>query len=108
VEGEESLWEAAKRELFEETGFSPTNLVQIGYSYALPMQDEWRKFYANGVQSITEHVFLAIIEGEQKPAITDEHDTWMWCSLTGALKKLQWPEYIQALKRCDLAVKSRF
>ncbi len=39
VEEEESLIEAAKRELNEETGFITTNLYAINYSYSFPIED---------------------------------------------------------------------
>jgi len=42
VEQGEELDEAARRELLEETGFTPLKLERIDFSYSFPVADEWR------------------------------------------------------------------
>ena len=107
VEEEEDLVEAARRELYEETGLAPFALEQIDYSYSFPVEEEWRHLYAVGVEEVVEHVFLALVDGQQEPTITWEHDNWQWCSFRQALGILTWPGNIEALKRCERFVKAR-
>jgi 8-oxo-dGTP pyrophosphatase MutT (NUDIX family) len=101
LEEGEDLGEAGMRELVEETGFIPSVLKRIDYSYSVPMRDEWREKYPAGVEEIVEYVFIAVIEEQLEPMISCEHDRWMWCSLDQALELLTWPGNIGALKRCD-------
>jgi len=107
VEEGEDLVEAAMRELAEETGFVPSALEQIDYSYSFPMQDEWREIYGVGVEKITEYVFVAFVDGQQEPTISREHDRWQWCSLNQAMELLTYPGNIEALKRSDSFLKAR-
>ena len=107
IEEDESLVVGAMRELGEETGFVPSALEQIDYSYSFPMQDEWRDIYAAGVEEIVEYVFVAFMNGRQEPTLSFEHDKWQWCSFDEALELLTWPGNIEALKRCDRFVRTR-
>jgi 8-oxo-dGTP pyrophosphatase MutT (NUDIX family) len=107
VEDGETLVEAARRELYEETGLVPLSLEQIDYSYSFPVEEEWRDLYAAGVEEIVEYVFLAWVDGQQEPTITWEHDQGQWCSFHQALGLLAWPGNIEALKRCERLMKAR-
>ncbi|MEZ4619838.1 MAG: NUDIX domain-containing protein [Caldilineaceae bacterium] len=92
----------ARRELFEETAFSPVQVQQVAYSYTFPVADQWRYLYADGVEEITELVFLAILNGDQNPTIDpNEHDQWQWCTFDQAVALLKLSENIEALRRCD-------
>jgi len=99
----ESLADAAKRELLEETGLVSYAIEQINYSYSLPMEDEWRSSYAEGVEEIVEHVFLAFVDRE--PKLSFEHDEYRWRTFKQALEMLKWPENIEALKHCEDFIK---
>ncbi len=107
LEEGESLVQAARRELREETGLVPSKLEQIEYSCSFPVQDEWRQFYPPGTQEIVEHVFIAFIDGKQEPTLSREHEGWRWCSADEALELLTYPENIEALKRCDSLLEAR-
>lgn len=107
VEEDEDLVEAARRELYEETGLVPSALEQIDYSYSFPVEEQWRHLYAAGVEEIVEYVFIALADGQQEPTLTWEHDQWQWCSFHQALGLLAWPGNIEALKRCERLVKAR-
>jgi dATP pyrophosphohydrolase len=110
VEPGESLEEAARRELQEETGFV-AELERIDYSYSFPIADKWRHEYAPDVKEIMEHVFIAFLspEATSEPQIDPrEHDRWAWCRFAEALKRLTWPENIDALKRCEDVLLRRF
>ncbi len=109
VEPSESFEEAARRELLEETGFVPAELVKIDYSYKFPIAASWRHHYASNATEITEHVFLAILDSREEPKIDPrEHDRWAWCSFEEALGKLRWPGNLEALRRCEEVVRGKF
>ena len=99
AEDAEGLVEAARREVFEETGFVLKTIEAIGYSYTFPMEAEWKHLYAPDVSRIEEHVFVALIDGRE-PRLSDEHDKWRWVRLETALELLKWPENKEALRRC--------
>ena len=100
VENGESLLEAARRELIEETGLRFSLMKDISYSYSFPLENRWRHNYAVDVKEIVEHVFVAYLEDEQEPVIDpDEHDAWKWCFFDEAIKFLTWPENIEALRK---------
>jgi len=105
VEWGEALADAARRELFEETGLRPVKLRRIDCSYTFPVQEEWRQLYSPsvspGVTEIVEHVFVAAVEGEEPVITPEEHDEWHWCTYKEALALLVWPENIEALKCCQ-------
>ena len=102
VEQGEEIIEAAKREMTEETGLVPVAIQKIDFSYSYPVGEKWRHLYAEGVEEITEYVFVAHVEGEQAPTPdAREHDQWQWCSYEQALQRLTWPDNIEALKRCE-------
>ena len=107
LEEGENLTQAARRELAEETGFVPSSLEKIDYSYTFPIHDKWKEMYPSGVNEIVEHVFIAFIDGHTEPKLSNEHDTWEWCSVDRALGKLKYPGNIEALKRCAILLESR-
>lgn len=108
VEKGEELAEAARRELFEETGFIPLQLEKIDLSYSFPVADEWKHLYAPDVKEITEYVFVAFVDAESEPVLDSrEHDQYKWCDIQEALELLTWPENKEALKRCHDTVTAK-
>ena len=107
LEEGESLVQAARRELREETSLVPSRLEQIDYSYAFPMQDEWRQSFGPGTEKIVEHVFIAVVGENQEPTLSREHEAWRWCRADEALELLTYPGNIEALKRCDALLNAR-
>ena len=105
-EGENPL-QAAIRELAEETHFVPYEIEQIDFSYSFPIKDEWRKYYGPIPKEIVEYVFIAFVDGQQKPKLS-EHDEWRWCDMDQSLKLLKYPGNIEALKRCEKYLKLRY
>lgn len=100
AEEKETIGDAAKRELLEETGITADRLEPINYSYTIPIQEEWRKQYASGTIWIVEHVFAAIMKKNYTPQLSWEHSHWKWCSFKEAIKMLSYPGNVEGLKRC--------
>ena len=96
----ETLVQAAKREVLEETGFSPVKLDSIDFTYRYPVLDEWRGAYGPEPTEIVEHVFVGQVEGGE-PVLSWEHDAWISCDADEAANLLKWPENIEALWRCQ-------
>ena len=108
-ENSETLSEGAKRELFEETGYSPLNLIKTVIAYNIPMQDRWKDIYPEGTKEIPEFLFIAIIHQPGPPKIDlIEHNDWKWCSYEEAMNLLSLEdnkralEYVQKFLRDDL------
>ena len=106
VKDGEELAEAARREVFEETGLTSTKFEQIDFSYAFPVKDEWLHLYSPEPNEIVEYVFLARVD-DGNPMLSWEHDAWRWSTYEEALDLLKWPGNIEALKRCERLLKSR-
>ena len=68
-ENDETLSETAKRELYEETAYSPLNLIKTDISYIIPMEDRWIDIYPEGTKEIPEYLFIAKIDGSIPPKI---------------------------------------
>ena len=94
----ETIAEGARRELLEETGFAPIELVPLDFSYGFPMRDRWRPLYPAGVEEIVEHAFVALVDAEKPTLDPVEHDAWQWCSYGEAMALLVWPSNKAALK----------
>lgn len=107
LEESETLEQAANRELAEETALVTAKLERVDYSYSFPIQDQWRKLYAHGIEWIVEHVFIAHVDPHQDPTLSLEHDRWQWCTADEALERLTYPENVEALKRCRKILESR-
>ena len=98
-ENGESLIEAAKRELFEETGYKLVTLTQTGKFYVIPMEDRWKDIYPKNTTEIPEYLFIAKIDDLGPPNIDPiEHDDWKWCSYEDAMKYLSLDDNKKALK----------
>jgi len=103
----EGLPDAARREMFEETGFRPIELLRIDCMYTFPMEDEWKRDYLPGTLTIEENVFLAVVDGKEPAISAEEHDDWRWCAYEEALGLLAWAENIEALRCCWQVLENR-
>ena len=98
-ENEETLIEGAKRELYEETGYSPATIINTDISYIIPMEDRWKDIYPEGTNEIPEYLFIAKINHSNPPKIDPiEHNEWRWCDFDEALSLLRWEDNKRALE----------
>ncbi len=108
VEAGEAVIDAARRELWEETGLIPSALHAVDYAFSYAVAAQWRHLYADGVTEITEQVFLAEVDEPQTPMLDGrEHDQWQWCSFAEALGALKWPGNVAALRHCEALLQRR-
>ena len=87
-ENEEPV-EAAKREVFEETGLSTENLIDCNKQYVFEIYEMWRHKYDDGVTHNTEHVFLLELENKVDIKIdSNEHTQYEWINRVKAAEKV--------------------
>lgn len=88
----ETAWEAALRELAEETGWRPgTGLLEM---WALPSVNTFYEVAEDRV--VLAPAFAAHVEGE--PTLDDEHDAWAWHPAETAASSLAWSEPARLLR----------
>ena len=98
-ENDETLSEAAKRELYEETRYSPLNLIKTDISYIIPMEDRWKDIYPEDTKEIPEYLFIAKIDVSSPPKIDPiEHNDWKWCSYEEGMNLLSLEDNKRALE----------
>ena len=104
VEVGESLEQAARREVREETGYQRFIRFQpLDYRYRYPLdRPTWGHLYAPEVEMIDEECFVAEVDLDQGEPVMDanEHDQYRWLDVQQALPLLVWPENQAALRRC--------
>lgn len=90
LEPDETAPEAARRELFEETGLEANvRPLPIALTYSL-LDDPpaIRARYAPGIETVTVHAFVADAPVKWEPTLDAEHDLHEWCELDEALALL--------------------
>ena len=98
----EELVEAARREVFEETGLTRLRgITAIGYafSFVFCLPPEEKSSYAPGVTTIRNVVFAAEAMGSQSISLSEEHSTFGWFPYAEAVSKIHWSEDREALIR---------
>ena len=81
--------DAAKREVFEETGLTSDKIFDCNKQYIFEIYEMWRHKYEDGVTHNTEHVFLLELE-EKIDIVIDksEHLQYEWLSRVKAAEKV--------------------
>lgn len=90
IEDGETAWEAAQRELFEETGLEPQRLLAVPY---VNQFYEWEHDRINAIP-----VFLAVVDREAPITLDDEHVEAAWFDLETATGQLAWPGQREGLR----------
>jgi len=85
----ESVDDAAKREVYEETGLNADNIINCNKQYIFEIYEMWRYKYDDNVTHNTEHVFLLELD-EKKDIVIDkeEHVSYEWTSRVKAAEKV--------------------
>lgn len=91
IEEGEQAWQAAVRELWEETGLAPEGL------WAIPSINQFYEWQTDRVQVIP--AFAA--EVSRDPRLNPEHDAFDWCGVDEAVSRLDWPEQRRLLRTVD-------
>lgn len=98
VKSGESYWEAALRELYEETTLKPLKMWTI---------PSINTFYEHRTDSILYiPAFAAEIDGVKPIVLNSEHSEYSWFSIEEAIDKIIWPEQRRLLKLTDSLITS--
>ena len=90
IENEETAWQAALRELAEETALRPAEF------YKLDMVDT---FYIAGIDTMYHApVFCAIVSSDANVTLNDEHTQFRWVDLAAAELHVTWPSDARAIR----------
>jgi len=97
----ESPEEAAKRELFEETGLliSQGELLNCQHTTLFDIYPQFLHRYAPGVTQNLEHTFCFFLNNKVDISLSREHTKYCWLSLTEAIKIMKSPSNIWAINQ---------
>jgi 8-oxo-dGTP pyrophosphatase MutT (NUDIX family) len=103
VEAAESWEDAATRELYEETGFSPNKPLgscpRSSFSYSVKPSrsvDAGSGIVRSGLVRVD--CVVVEVEDDAEPTLNSEHDSYRWCSLQEAMRLLRWPTVRDAMR----------
>ena len=81
--------DAAKRELFEETGIVSNDIIDCKKEHIFEIYEMWRYKYEDGVTHNTEHIFKLELDDIMDIKIdSNEHDSFEWASRVKAAEKV--------------------
>ena len=81
--------DAAKRELFEETGIVSNDIIDCKKEHIFEIYEMWRHKYEDGITHNTEHVFkLELDDIIDIKLDSDEHDSFEWAPRVKAAEKV--------------------
>ena len=87
----EAAWQAALRELAEETGWAPGRGLRQLWTLGVNTFYEWEPD-----RMVLAPAFAAEVTGA--PALDAEHDAWAWLPAPAAADRLAWPEQARLLR----------
>jgi len=88
LEADEMPWEAAVRELREETGLAADGLLDLGVNQRFKINPAWRKRFAPEVTENLEHAFALRVAAPVEIALDPaEHLRYEWLPLSVAAQR---------------------
>jgi dATP pyrophosphohydrolase len=88
LEPDEMPWEAAVRELAEETGLAPAGLLDLGVNQVFTIAPAWRHRYAPDDTENLEHAFALRVAAPVAVTIDPvEHLRFEWLPLATAMER---------------------
>jgi dATP pyrophosphohydrolase len=88
LEADEMPWEAAVRELREETGLAADGLLDLGINERFTIAPAWRARFAPGVTENLEHAFALRVAAPVEIALdSTEHLRYAWLPLQAAAER---------------------
>jgi 8-oxo-dGTP pyrophosphatase MutT (NUDIX family) len=92
VEEGETLKSCLLRELLEETNICDVvQVINTNFKFQFKVDDEW----------LTEYVFMALLDKEILPVLSDEHEDYKWVTFREALELTKWDDNKKALEIAD-------
>jgi dATP pyrophosphohydrolase len=98
IEPGEAVWQAALRELREETGRDPVRAWTVPSVNAFY---EWQTDRLNLIPAFAAELDGSPDSGGADPVLDDEHDAFVWLSAEAAAARLRWPEQRRLLHLID-------
>lgn len=98
VKPDETYWQAALRELKEETGLAPSGL------WTVPSLNQFYEHSSDTILTIP--AFAAEIDSDRKLVLDDEHTEYKWIKPEEASTFIQWPEQIRLIKLTNSLIKT--
>ncbi len=112
LENNETIEQAAARELFEETALRAHKLINTGITNVFEPSARAQARFDHPPQSVTEHVFVAIVSNDADVCIdAQEHVEFAWVSHERALTMLHWQanrDFVELLLSHATACKHAF
>jgi len=88
LEADETPVEAARRELFEETGIEGVEIIDCQQSRHFPIIPAWRDRYAPDVVDNLEHLFSVRLDSRCEVILNpDEHCRYLWLNRVEAAER---------------------
>jgi dATP pyrophosphohydrolase len=90
IEPDETAWQAAIREMHEETGLSPREFYRLS---------TLTRFYRSDNDSLnTAPMFCAMVEADAVVQLNSEHTAFDWVNIDQAESRLMWPSDCEAFR----------
>ena len=85
----EKPYDAAVRELYEETGITSNELVDCNKEYVFEIYEMWKHKYEADVTHNTEHVYKLLLDDKVDIKLDKkEHDSYEWLTRVKAAEKV--------------------
>jgi dihydroneopterin triphosphate diphosphatase len=98
IDENEKAYDAARREMIEETGLEPERFFKTDYVESFYSQD------TDGIHLVP--AFAGFVTGAPGATLSEEHTAYEWCPLDEAVDRFIWPSQRQAVRTIAEATSS--